>query len=75
MIPDASSVATDDDAAMAKVPAESRAKRELHHLEQVAETGESGETPAILIGAVWVVYAVAFLVVLAVALFAYDLAK
>ncbi len=46
----------------------------LHELEQVAEVGESGETPFILMGEVWVVCAAAFLVLLAIALLAYDLA-
>jgi hypothetical protein len=49
--------------------------REVRHLEQVAEVGESGETPLILLGGVWFVCAVAFLVVLAVTLVAVRLAS
>ena len=47
---------------------------EVHHLEHVADEGESAETPLILLGEVWIVCAAAFLVVLALALAAYRLA-
>jgi hypothetical protein len=53
---------------------ENTALHELHHLERVAEDGSSGETPAILLGALWVVCALAVLVLTAVALLAYRLA-
>jgi hypothetical protein len=46
----------------------------LRELEHVADVGESGETPFILMGEVWVVCATAVLVLLAIALLAYDLA-
>jgi hypothetical protein len=46
----------------------------LHELENVAEEGESAETPLILIGEVWFVVAIALLVMLALALVAYRLA-
>jgi hypothetical protein len=48
--------------------------RELHHLEQVAEVGESDKTPLILTGGLAVVCGTAFLVILALALLAYRLA-
>ena len=48
--------------------------RELHHLEQVAEEGESNETPVIVGVSVWLVAFVVFLVMLASALLAYRLA-
>ena len=49
--------------------------QELRRLEEVAERGESGETPFILLANVWLVCAVAFLVVLAISLLAYRLAS
>jgi len=49
--------------------------QELHERERVADAGESAETPAILIGEIWVVVSIAFLVVLAVSLLAYRLAS
>jgi hypothetical protein len=51
-----------------------RGVQKLHELEHVADEGESGETPLILIGEVWFVVAIAFVVLLAVALLAYRLA-
>ncbi|MDP9262253.1 MAG: hypothetical protein M3O89_09795 [Actinomycetota bacterium] len=42
--------------------------RELHHLEQVAQVGESDETPLILLGGVWVVSAFVVLVILVLTL-------
>jgi hypothetical protein len=47
---------------------------ELRHLEQVAEEGESDETPLIVGAATAVVCAIAFLVVCGLALLAYYLA-
>jgi hypothetical protein len=52
-----------------------RAVRKLHELEHVADVGESDETPLILIGEVWLVAAIAVLVLLGVALLAYRLAS
>ncbi len=52
-----------------------RAVRRLHDLEHVADVGESDKTPLILIGEVWVVSAIAVLVLLALALLAYRLAS
>ena len=52
----------------------SRLGRKAHELEQIADVGESDRTPLILIGEVWVVAATAVLVVLALALLAYDIA-
>jgi hypothetical protein len=49
---------------------EGRVGREIHHLEQVADVGESDETPLILLGGVWFAVAVAVIVVLAVTLVA-----
>jgi hypothetical protein len=46
----------------------------LRENERIADEGESGETPFILIGEVWTVVAAAVLVLLAVAVFAYRLA-
>ena len=46
----------------------------LHELEQIADAGESERTPAILLGEVWVVSAIAVIVVTAVTLIAYRLA-
>jgi len=60
---------------MSKQPRQdSRAIQELREREQVADSGESAETPAILIGDIWVVVSIAFLVVLAISLLAYRLA-
>jgi hypothetical protein len=47
----------------------------LHELEHEADVGESDKTPLILIGEVWVVAAIAVLVVLAIALLAFRLAS
>jgi hypothetical protein len=47
--------------------------QELHHLEQVAEEGESGETPFIVGGAAFALISVVFLVVLGLALLGYYL--
>jgi hypothetical protein len=47
----------------------------LHELKRTADEGESAETPLIVLGAVWVVAAAAVLVLIAIALLAYDLAK
>jgi hypothetical protein len=52
----------------------SEPKKELHRLERIADTGGSSETPLILLGEVWVVCAIAVLVLLALALLAYRLA-
>jgi hypothetical protein len=49
------------------------AKSEVHHLEQVAEEGESNETPLILLGFNIVLWAAIVLVLTAVALLAYRL--
>jgi hypothetical protein len=46
----------------------------VHELEQIADAGESERTPAILLGEVWVVTAIAVIVVTAVTLIAYRLA-
>ena len=48
--------------------------QKLHELERVADEGESAETPLILIGEVWFVVAIAFVVLLVLALLAYRLA-
>jgi hypothetical protein len=48
--------------------------REVHHLEQVADVGASAETPAILLGGVWLVCAVVVTVVLALTLIVVRLA-
>jgi len=53
----------------------SRLAREAHDLEHEAEVGESPRTPLILIGEVWVVAASVVLVVLAITLLAYDIAR
>jgi hypothetical protein len=53
----------------------SKATRQLHELERTADAGESAQTPVILIGVVWGVAAAAVLVLIAIALLAYDLAK
>jgi hypothetical protein len=49
--------------------------REVRELERVADTGGSSLTPLILLGEVWVVCAVAVLVLIALALLAYRLAS
>ena len=49
-------------------------KEELRQLKRIADTGGSSETPLILLGEVWVVCAIAALVLLALALLAYRLA-
>jgi hypothetical protein len=43
-----------------------RQRTEVRRLEQVAEAGESEETPWILLGRVWIVCAVLVVIVLAV---------
>ena len=53
----------------------SKLTRRLHELGRTADEGESGETPFILLGAVWGVIAAVVLVLIAIALLAYDLAK
>jgi hypothetical protein len=52
-----------------------RAVRKLHDLEHVADVGESDKTPLILIGEVWIVSAIAVLILLAIALLAFRLAS
>jgi hypothetical protein len=52
----------------------SEPKEELQQLERIADTGGSSKTPLILLGEVWVVCAIAVLVLLALALLAYRLA-
>jgi hypothetical protein len=52
----------------------SKTKEEAHQLERIADTGASAETPLILVGEVWVVCAIAVVVLLALALIAYRLA-
>jgi hypothetical protein len=52
----------------------SEPKEELRRLKEIAETGASPKTPLILLGALWVVCAIAVLVLLALALLAYRLA-
>ena len=52
----------------------SEPKEELRRLERIADTGGSSETPLILLGEVWIVCAIAGLVMLALALLAYRLA-
>jgi hypothetical protein len=52
----------------------SKPKEELRRLERIADTGDSPETPLILLGEVWVVCAIAVLVLLALTLLAYRLA-
>jgi hypothetical protein len=47
----------------------------LHELERVADVGESGETPFILMGQVWFVVAAVLALMLAVSLIAYYLAS
>jgi hypothetical protein len=47
---------------------EGSVRRELQHLEQVAEVGASSKTPLILVGGVWLLCAAVVLVVLAVTL-------
>jgi hypothetical protein len=48
---------------------------QLHELKRTADSGESAETPFILIGAVWFVATAAVLVLIAISFLAYDLAK
>jgi hypothetical protein len=47
---------------------EGRLARDLHHLEQVADVGESEETPLIVLGGVWFVAAIAVIGILALTL-------
>jgi hypothetical protein len=42
--------------------------REVHHLEQVADVGESDKTPLILVGRVWLACAVVVIAILALTL-------
>jgi hypothetical protein len=49
--------------------------RKVRQFEHVADEGESGEAPLFLIVEVWFVVAVAFVVLLAIALVAYRLAR
>ena len=53
---------------MPRADEEGRLTRELHHLEQVADVGESEKTPWILLSRVWFVVAVLVIVVLALTL-------
>lgn len=53
----------------------SEPKEELRQLERIADTGGSSETPLILLGEVWVVCAIAVLVLPALTLLAYRLAS
>jgi hypothetical protein len=55
-------------------PHSENAVEELRRLEQVAERGESEETPWLVLGWVWIVCAVAFLVVAGTVFVAYRLA-
>ena len=48
-------------------------REEIHHLDEVAEEGESGETPFILIGKVWLFILPIFLILLGLGLAAYYL--
>jgi hypothetical protein len=48
--------------------AQSAFARDVNRLEQVADVGESDETPPILIGGVWVVCAVVVMAILALTL-------
>jgi hypothetical protein len=52
----------------------SELKHELHEVEETAEKGESAATPVILFGEVWIVCAIAVVVLLALVLIAYRLA-
>jgi hypothetical protein len=52
-----------------------RAVRKLHEVERIGDVGESDKTPLILLGEVWAVSAIAVLVLLAIALFAFRLAS
>ncbi len=47
--------------------------RKARDLEQVADLGESEETPWIVIGGVWLFYAAGFAIAVAIALLAYRL--
>jgi hypothetical protein len=51
------------------------ARQELHELAHTADVGKSEKTPLILLGGVWVVAAIAFVIILALALAAYRLAS
>ncbi len=53
----------------------SEPKEELRQLERIADTGGSSETPLILLAEVWVVCAIAVVVLVALALLAYRLAS
>lgn len=59
---------------ISKADENSSVATKVHELERVADTGADPRTPLILIGEVWVVCAVAVLVLLALALLAYRLA-
>jgi hypothetical protein len=50
-------------------------RAELRHLEDVAEAGESAETPLILFGGIWVACAIAVAVGIAIGFLAYWLAS
>jgi hypothetical protein len=52
----------------------SNLKEELRRLERIADAGDSSQTPLILLGEVWIVCAIAVLVLLALTLLAYRLA-
>jgi hypothetical protein len=49
--------------------------RELHELKEEADLGESAKTPLIVLGEVWVVCAIAVVILLAISLLAYWLAS
>ena len=51
----------------------SHVRRELHELEQIADTGSSPVTPLILIGEMWVACAIAVLTLLGITLLAVRL--
>jgi hypothetical protein len=53
-----------------KAHEEGRIGREIHHLEEIADVGESDETPLILLGGVWFAAALAVIALLAVTLVA-----
>jgi hypothetical protein len=48
-------------------------KEEIHHLDEVADKGESGETPFIMIGRVWLFVVPIALLMLGIAFAAYYL--
>ena len=52
----------------------SKLEKELHEAEEIADKGESSATPLILFADVWVVCAIAVVVLLALVLIAYRLA-